>query len=100
MDGNHYKRLYLWTNEMSVALVRTNPRRSTASHITPGPGTSNSEAKVHLRRVISRAGLGDTVVTGILDQRPLSEPAAHEDLSLTHRPAVLHYGGVQTVPIY
>ncbi|KAF3701960.1 hypothetical protein EXN66_Car017648 [Channa argus] len=67
---------------------------------TPGPDTSNSKAKVHLRHVISCAGLSDTVVLGVSDQRPLSEPAAHQYFSLAQGLAMLHYRGVQAVPIY
>lgn len=70
------------------------------SHTTSGTDTSNSEVEVQLRHVISCAGLSDTVVTGIFDQWPLPEPAAHQYLSLTQGLAVLHYGGVQAVPIY
>lgn len=64
------------------------------------PDTSNSEVNVHLRHVISRAGLGDAVVTGVFDQRSLSEPAADQHLCLTQGLPMLHYGGVQAVPVY
>lgn len=65
-----------------------------------GPGTSNTEVDVQLRHVISCAGLSKAAVTGILEQRPFSEPAAHKEAPLTHRLAVLHYGPVENVPIY
>lgn len=68
--------------------------------ITPGPGTSNGEADVHLRRVTPRLGLGHAAVTAILYQRALAEPAAHEDPARTHRLAVLHYRGGQTAAVY
>lgn len=65
-----------------------------------GPDTSYTEVDVQLRHVISCAGLSDAAVTGILKQRPLSEPAAHEEPPRTQRLAVLHYGPVKNVPIY
>lgn len=65
-----------------------------------GPDTSDTEVDVQLRHVISCAGLSKAAVTGILEQRPLSEPAAHKEPLLTQRLAVLHYGPVENVPIY
>lgn len=62
--------------------------------------TSNWESEVDFRHVISCAGLSNTVVTGVLDKWPLSEPAAHKYLLLTHGSAVLPYMGVQTVSIH
>lgn len=65
-----------------------------------GPDTSDTEVDVQLRHVISRAGLSKAAVTGVLEQRPVSEPAAHKEPPLTQWLAVLHYGPVENVPIY
>lgn len=80
----------LWRRLHSSQTIRT----------VSAPDTSNTEVDVQLRHVISCAGLSDAAVTGVLEQRPLSEPAAHKEAPLTQGLAVLHYGAVENVPVY
>lgn len=86
--------LHLW--RMAVEKIHS----SKVIRSVLGPDTSNTEVDVQIRHVISCAGLSKAAVTGVLEQRPLFEPAAHKDPPLTQRLAVLHYGPVENVPIY
>lgn len=100
MDSNPHRHLQIWTSKGHSGAGNQSTGAPQPAVQTAGPDTSDSEAEVHLRHVISCAGLGDTVVTGVLDQRPLAEPAAHEDLPVTQHTAVLHNGGIQAVAIF
>lgn len=99
------ERSHLPNNTGFTAAPLENGCREDSTHLTwsglsLGPDTSDTEVDVQLRHVISCAGLSKAAVPGILEQRPLSEPAAHKEPRLAQRLAVLHYGPVENVPVY
>lgn len=82
-----------WKVPMTVPSVFT--RESSLTVVT-----SNGELEFHIWHVTSCAGLCDTVVPGVLDQWPLTKPAAQEHFSRTYLLTVLHHRCVQGVAIY